>query len=191
MPRDASRSRGEVVEQPARRGDAIRRGVAHVPEDRTGVGSAPNLSIADNLIMKRYREPPIARGWFIDDSAATRIGARSLKDEYAIAAPVDRHAGAAPVGRQPPAPHPRPRDRDRSRRCMVAVQPTRGLDVGAIEAVHRLLLDRREAGAAILLISEDLDEILALADRIDVMYEGRIVGHVRRRRRRTSTRSAC
>ena len=59
---------------------------------------------------------------------------------------------------------------------MVAVQPTRGLDVGAIETVHRLLLERRDKGAAILLISEDLDEILALADRIDVMYEGRIVG---------------
>ena len=59
---------------------------------------------------------------------------------------------------------------------MVAVQPTRGLDVGAIETVHRLLLERRDKGAGILLISEDLDEILALADRIDVMYEGRIVG---------------
>ena len=59
---------------------------------------------------------------------------------------------------------------------LVAVQPTRGLDVGAIETVHRLLLERRAGGAAILLISEDLDEILALADRIDVMYEGRIVG---------------
>jgi general nucleoside transport system ATP-binding protein len=59
---------------------------------------------------------------------------------------------------------------------MVAVHPTRGLDVGAIEAVHRVLLERREAGCAILLISEDLDEILALADRVDVMYEGRIVG---------------
>jgi simple sugar transport system ATP-binding protein len=59
---------------------------------------------------------------------------------------------------------------------MVAVQPTRGLDVGAIEAVHRVLLARREAGTAILLISEDLDEILALADRIDVLYEGRMVG---------------
>ncbi len=58
----------------------------------------------------------------------------------------------------------------------MAVQPTRGLDVGAIEAVHRVLLDRRAAGTAILLISEDLDEILALADRVDVMYEGRIVG---------------
>jgi general nucleoside transport system ATP-binding protein len=62
---------------------------------------------------------------------------------------------------------------------MVAVQPTRGLDVGAIETVHRLLLDRREKGAGILLISEDLDEILALADRVDVMYEGRIVGSFR------------
>jgi len=59
---------------------------------------------------------------------------------------------------------------------MIAVQPTRGLDVGAIETVHRLLLDLRSKGAAILLISEELDEILALADRIDVMYEGRIVG---------------
>ncbi len=62
---------------------------------------------------------------------------------------------------------------------MVAVQPTRGLDVGAIEAVHRVLLDRRDAGTAVLLISEDLDEILALADRVDVMYEGRIVGSFR------------
>jgi simple sugar transport system ATP-binding protein len=59
---------------------------------------------------------------------------------------------------------------------LVAVQPTRGLDVGAIESVHRLLLDLRAGGAAILLISEELDEILALADRVDVMYEGRVVG---------------
>ena len=59
---------------------------------------------------------------------------------------------------------------------MVAVQPTRGLDVGAIEAVHRLLLDQREAGAAILLISEELDEMLALTDRIAVIYEGRVLG---------------
>jgi simple sugar transport system ATP-binding protein len=59
---------------------------------------------------------------------------------------------------------------------MVAVQPTRGLDVGAIETVHRLILERRGLGAGILLVSEDLDEILALADRVDVMYEGKIVG---------------
>ena len=60
--------------------------------------------------------------------------------------------------------------------AMVAAQPTRGLDVGAIEAIHRILLQRRAEGTAILLISEDLDEILAVADRVDVMYEGRITG---------------
>ena len=63
-------------------------------------------------------------------------------------------------------------------RVMIAVQPTRGLDVGAVETVHRLLLRRRAAGAAILLVSEELDELLALADRIAVIYEGRIVGLV-------------
>ena len=69
---------------------------------------------------------------------------------------------------------------------MIAVQPTRGLDVGAVEAAHRLLLERRAAGAAILLISEDLDELLALADRIAVLFEGRIVSieDARGRRRR-------
>ena len=74
---------------------------------------------------------------------------------------------------------------------MVAVQPTRGLDVGAIETVHRLLLERRAAGTAILLISEDLDELLALADRIAVMYEGRIAAIARPGRRPTSHGSAC
>src|SRR4029453_2094934 len=72
--------------------DAIRAGVAHVPEDRTGVGSAPNLSVPDNLIMKRFREPPVSRGWLIDDGR-TRTLAEELKEEYAIAAPtVDTRA---------------------------------------------------------------------------------------------------
>ena len=74
----------EVANRPA--GHAIRQGVAHVPEDRTGVGSSPNLSVADNLIMKRYRLPPLARGWFLDDTAARAL-AQGLKDEYRIAAP--------------------------------------------------------------------------------------------------------
>jgi len=73
---------------------------------------------------------------------------------------------------------------------MVAVQPTRGLDVGAIVTVHRLLLDQRAAGSATILISEDLDEVLALADRVAVIYEGRIAG-LSTRSRRTSPISAC
>jgi simple sugar transport system ATP-binding protein len=80
--RDGQRRGGR--QRPA--GHAIRQGVAHVPEDRTGVGSSPNLSVADNLIMKRYRDAPVARGWFIDDAAARAL-AQGLKDEYAIAAP--------------------------------------------------------------------------------------------------------
>jgi simple sugar transport system ATP-binding protein len=154
--------------------DAIRAGVAHVPEDRTGVGSAPNLSLSDNLIMKRFKEPPVSRGWLIDDGR-TRSLAEEIKEEYAIAAPsVDTRARLLSGGNLQRLILAREIETEPS--LMVAVQPTRGLDVGAIETVHRLLLERREKGAGILLISEDLDEILALADRVDVMYEGRIVG---------------
>jgi len=153
---------------------AIRAGVAHVPEDRTGVGSAPNLSVSDNLIMKRFKEPPVSRGWLIDDGR-TRTLAEEIKQEYAIAAPsVDTRARLLSGGNLQRLILAREIETEPS--LMVAVQPTRGLDVGAIETVHRLLLDRREKGAGILLISEDLDEILGLADRVDVMYEGRIVG---------------
>ena len=155
-------------------GHAIRHGVAHVPEDRTGVGSSPNLSIADNLIMKRYRDAPVARGWFIDDTAARAL-AQGLKDEYSIAAPsIDTEARLLSGGNLQRLIFAR--EIETGPRLMVAVQPTRGLDVGAIESVHRVLLARREAGTAILLISEDLDELLSLADRIDVLYEGRMVG---------------
>ncbi len=154
--------------------EAIREGVAHVPEDRTGVGSAPNLSVVDNLIMKSYRQAPIANGWVLNISTARRQ-AESLKAAYQIAAPsidtparllsggnLQRVILAREISAQP--------------QLMIAVQPTRGLDVGAIEAVHDLLLARRKAGAAILLISEELDEIITLSDRVAVMYEGRIQG---------------
>ena len=164
---------GETVSNRPPR-EAILAGVAHVPEDRTGVGSAPNLSIADNLIMKRFRDPPVSRGWLIDDGR-TRTLAKGLKEEYAIAAPsVETRARLLSGGNLQRLILAREIETKPS--LMVAVQPTRGLDVGAIETVHRLLLERRDGGTGILLISEDLDEILALADRVDVMYEGRIVG---------------
>ena len=152
----------------------IRRGVGHVPEDRAGTGSAPDLSIVDNLIMKRYRRKPVSRGWVIDRSAARAV-ATDIKDRYRIAAPsVDTRVRLLSGGNLQRLILAREIEAQPS--LLIAVQPTRGLDVGAIESVHRLLLDRRAAGAAILLISEELDEILALADRIEVMYEGRIVG---------------
>jgi ABC-type uncharacterized transport system ATPase subunit len=162
----------DVANRPVRVG--IRRGVAHVPEDRTGVGTAPNLSLVDNLIMKRYRASPIGHGWTIDMGAA-RAASSHLKASYDIAAPsIETQArllSGGNIQRLILA-----REIESGPRLMIAVQPTRGLDVGAVELAHRLLLERRAAGAAILLVSEDLDEILALSDRVVVLYEGRIVG---------------
>jgi simple sugar transport system ATP-binding protein len=152
----------------------IRAGVAHVPEDRAGIGTAPNLGVADNLMMKSYRQAPIGSGWTINYVIA-RQRAAELKTQYEIVAPtldtaarllsggnLQRLILAREISSQP--------------RLMVAMHPTRGLDVGATEAVHKLLLAQRDAGAAILLISEDLDEILSLSDRLAVIYEGKLVG---------------
>ena len=155
----------------------INRGIAYIPEDRTHVGTAPNLSITDNLIMKNFRKPPIAKGWMVDRKEATEY-ANVLKDSYDIVVPnvetparllsggnLQRVILAREISGEPP--------------FMVAMQPTRGLDVGAIEGVQRLLLAQREAGAGILLISEELEELLSLSDRVYVIYEGEIMGEVK------------
>lgn len=155
----------------------IDRGLAYIPEDRTHVGTAPNLSITDNVIMKNFRKPPIARGWMVDKKSATAY-ANDLKDSYDIVVPnvetparllsggnLQRVILAREISGEPP--------------FMVAMQPTRGLDVGAIEGVQRLLLSQREASAGILLISEELEELLSLSDRIYVIYEGEIMGEVK------------
>ena len=155
-------------------GAVIRHHVAHVPEDRTSVGSAPNLSLTDNLIMKRYRDAPVARGWLVDDDAARGL-AEDLREAYRIGAPtVDTEVRLLSGGNLQRAILAR--EIETKPGLLIAVQPTRGLDVGAIETVHRLLIGMRSGGTAILLISEELDEILALADRVEVMYEGRFVG---------------
>ena len=155
---------------------AIDAGVAHIPEDRIGIGSAPNLSLVDNLMMKSYRRAPIAHGWMVDSSAA-RDRATDLKEEYQVAAPdVDTQARLLSGGNLQRLIFAREVSTMPS--IIVAAQPSRGLDVGAVETVHRLLLERRTAGAGILLVSEDLDEILALSDRVAVIYEGRIAGIV-------------
>jgi simple sugar transport system ATP-binding protein len=160
----------DVAARPTRA--SIDAGVGHVPEDRAGVGSAPNLSLVDNLILRAFRHPPLARGPLLDDGAA-RDMATELQRAYAISAPtIDapvRILSGGNLQRLILA-----REIDAAPKLLVAVQPTRGLDVGAIEGVHQLLLDLRARGTAILLISEELEELLALADRILVMYEGRI-----------------
>jgi general nucleoside transport system ATP-binding protein len=155
----------------------ILRGLAHVPEDRTHVGTAPNLSVTDNVIMKQYRHVPIAQHGMISMPTATKF-ANQLRTDYDIIVPnvetpvrllsggnLQRVILAREISSQPS--------------LLVAVQPTRGLDVGAIEGVHRLLLAQREAGAAILLISEELEELLSLSDRVFVIYEGQIMGEIK------------
>jgi ABC-type uncharacterized transport system ATPase subunit len=165
----------EVSNRPARY--AIQRGVAYVPEDRHHVGSAPNLSITDNVIMKKYRSAPIARGWMLDMAAATGF-AKELKESYDIIVPsVETPARLLSGGNLQRVILAR--ETSGKPDLMIAVQPTRGLDVGAIEGVQRLLLAQREAGAAILLISEELEELITLSDRILVIYEGQIMGETR------------
>ncbi|MGH2621919.1 MAG: ABC transporter ATP-binding protein [Anaerolineales bacterium] len=162
----------EVTNRPARL--SIERGVAHIPEDRTHVGTAPNLSITDNVIMKSYRHPPLARGRSLNRKAA-RERAEQLKQEYSILAPnVETPARLLSGGNLQRVILARELSERPS--LLIAMQPTRGLDVGAIEGVQRLLLHQRDAGAAILLVSEELEEIFSLSDRIAVIYEGEIVG---------------
>jgi simple sugar transport system ATP-binding protein len=152
----------------------IKKGVSHVPADRTHVGTAPNLSITDNVIMKNYRQAPIGKGMMINQNAANSY-AGELKEIYEISVPTletsVRLLSGGNVQRVILA-----REISSAPQLMIAVQPTRGLDVGAIEGVHRLLLEQREAGAAILLISEELEELFTLSDRIYVIYEGELMG---------------
>ena len=155
----------------------IQHGMAYVPEDRNHVGSAPNLSVTDNVIMKKYRQAPISHGGVLDMNAADKL-AKELKLAYDIIVPnvstpvrllsggnLQRVILAREISGMP--------------NFMVAVQPTRGLDVGAIEGVHRLLMAQRESGAGVLLISEELEELLSLCDRVYVIYEGRSMGEVK------------
>jgi simple sugar transport system ATP-binding protein len=158
---------------------AIELGVAHVPEDRMGTGVAPSLTIADNLILKDYRRPPVSSYGFIH---ADRVRARAdeVIQDYDIKAASPqtptRLLSGGNVQRVLLA-----RELSGYPRVLVAASPTRGLDVAATEAIRSLLLQAAARGVGILLISEDLDEILAMADRIAVLYEGRVMGVVGRR----------
>ena len=153
---------------------SISQGLAHVPEDRIGVGSAPNLTLTSNIIMKRYDQEPLSHKWQLNYLAADEL-AKQLKGEYDIQAPsIQTQARKLSGGNLQKLILAR--ELSNAPRLIMAMQPTRGLDVGAIESVQQLLLLQREQGCGILLVSEDLDELLALSDRIAVMYEGEIVG---------------
>ncbi len=151
-------------------------GVSHVPEDRVGVGLVPNLPVSDNLALKGYRKPPMSRGPFLVRQAI-RDFAERMVSRFDIATPtVDTPVRLLSGGNLQKTILAR--EISAGRELMVAVHPTHGLDIGATESVHKTLVELRNEGAAILLISEDLDEILRVSDRVIVIYEGRIMGEV-------------
>jgi simple sugar transport system ATP-binding protein len=152
----------------------IRAGVAYVPEDRNATGSAPDLSISENMALKNYRLPKIGQGPLIN-LGAMASQARNLVKRFDVSTPsIETHARKLSGGNLQKVILAR--EISSQPQVLVAASPTRGLDIGATENVRRLLLDERDQGAAILLLSEDLDEIFALADRIAVIYEGQIMG---------------
>jgi simple sugar transport system ATP-binding protein len=177
--RSASRGNVTVDGRRLHSGDAreaIRAGVAHVPEDRLHTGVAPSLSIASNVALKAYRGRELARGPLLR-LRAIREHAVRLIHRYDV-----RGGGPDLPARQLSGGNLQKvvlaREFDGRPRVLVIASPTRGLDVAAIETVHRYLREAASGGVGVLLISEDLDEILALADRVAVMYEGAVVGEL-------------
>jgi simple sugar transport system ATP-binding protein len=177
--RRASRGSVHVLGHPVTNASArmvLEAGAAHIPEERMRTGIVGTMSVAENLVLRRYRYPPFSRGALLDHEAIAGFAQRMIK-EYGIATPGPRvPARALSGGNVQRLILARELSGDPG--LIVAAHPTSGLDVSATEQIHTLLLARREAGAGILLVSEDLDEVLALSDRIAVLYEGRVMGVV-------------
>ncbi len=148
-------------------------GVAHIPEDRQQHGLVLRFTLAENGVLHDYHRPPIGRHGFLDLDGMRERAASYIQRYDVRGGDPETPAFALSGGNQQKFILAREIDSDP--RLILASQPTRGLDVGAIEFVHRRLIEQRDAGRAVLLVSFELDEILSLADRILVLYEGRIV----------------
>jgi simple sugar transport system ATP-binding protein len=162
--------------RPGRPRDALAAGLRYVPEDRMHTGVAPGLSIAENLVLRTYRRPPMSRPPFLRRRQIVKHA------EEVIEAADIRAPGPLTPARLLSGGNAQKvvlaRELAGDPRALIVSSPTRGLDVGAAESVRRLLVEVARAGAGVLLISEDLDELLALSDRILVMFGGRLVGEV-------------
>ena len=152
-------------------------GMSHIPEDRHKHGLVLGYTLEQNLVLQKYREPRFQNHGFIKFDEVRKYSEKLIKD-------FDVRSGQGPItiarsmsgGNQQKAIIARELDRDEP--LLVAVQPTRGLDVGAIEHIHAQIVNERDKGHAVLLVSLELDEVLGLSDRILVIYEGEIVGEV-------------
>ena len=152
-------------------------GMSHIPEDRHKHGLVLPYTLEQNLVLQRFREPDFQHFGFIRFDEVRKYADKLIGD-------YDIRSGQGPVtvarsmsgGNQQKAIIAR--ELDRNEPLIIAVQPTRGLDVGAIEHIHRQLVDERDRGKAVLLVSLELEEVMNLSDRILVMYEGEIVGEL-------------
>jgi len=157
--------------------DAIlARGVGYVPEDRQADGLIASFTVAENLVLDRYDETPFARGLSLDLGAIQRNAADRIEEFDVRTQSADASAGTLSGGNQQKVVLAR--EMSRPLTLLVVAQPTRGLDVGSTEFVHARIVAARDEGAAVVVVSTELDEVLGLADRIAVMYRGRIVGEL-------------
>lgn len=152
----------------------IESGVALIPEDRLGMGLVPNLNLVQNLILKSFKTKEYSKRGFLNHRYA-RENALKLVEIFEIkTAGIFRPVKLMSGGNQQKLLLAR--EISKSPNVMIASYPARGLDISATETVHKILLEQKRQGTAILLISEDLDEILSLSDRIAVMFDGRVMG---------------
>jgi simple sugar transport system ATP-binding protein len=153
-----------------------RAGVGYVPADRHRFGLVLSFTIADNLVLTSYYRPPYARGPLRVNEPIERDAVEAIQ-AFDIRTPGAKvRAGTLSGGNQQKVVVAR--EFDRELKLLVLDQPTRGLDVGSIESIHRLIIEKRNAGAAVLLVSAELDEVLEMSDRIAVMYRGRLVAEM-------------
>mgnify|MGYP005842825579 CR=1 FL=1 len=156
--------------------EVLAAGLSFIPEGRMTMGVIKEFSVWENVILETHAQPPLARGIFLDFK---RIAdhTRRLVGDYEVKTPSQetpvKNLSGGNIQKLILA-----RELSRAPKVLVAAQPTRGVDVGATEYIHRRLIEQRSQGTATLLISEDLDEIMALSDRIAVMFEGQIMGVV-------------
>ncbi len=153
-------------------------GVAHIPEDRLQMGVVGNLSVAENLALRGFETPVFSNGQFLEPAAFESFAQKAVA-EYEIATPNTqtpvRLLSGGNIQKVIFA-----RELSTNPKLIVAAHPTYGLDAGATAQMQRLLLERAAAGAAVLLVSEDLDEVLALSTRVAVLFDGRLMGVVKR-----------
>jgi simple sugar transport system ATP-binding protein len=156
--------------------DVLRAGVGFVPEDRSADGLISSFSIAENLILDLHAQPPFARGGSLSPRRVADNAAQRVEEFDVRFTSVQDAVSTLSGGNQQKVVLAR--EMSRPLRLFVASQPTRGLDVGSIEFVHKRIVAERDHGTPVVIVSTELDEVLALADRIAVMYRGRVVGIV-------------